>query len=132
MEISDFYKYMSPLPEEEVMRQNVVDRITALILNIWPSAKVYFLYKAFYQDDFQKSIQCLIENSYVYRLKYLEVLVPNCICQQGLFMQSKTNQMKLLFVWFYFVFVTQPICNIRFQKFISYFATKVVIVNCIF
>jgi len=40
MEISDFYKYMSPLPEEEAMRKNVVDRITALIMNIWPSAKV--------------------------------------------------------------------------------------------
>lgn len=40
MEISDFYQYMSPLPEEEAMRQNVVDRISALIMNIWPSAKV--------------------------------------------------------------------------------------------
>ena len=40
MEVSDFYKYMSPSKEEETMRQNVVDRISGLILSIWPSAKV--------------------------------------------------------------------------------------------
>jgi len=40
LEISDFHKYMKPTIEEEKMRQNVVDRISALIVHIWPSAKV--------------------------------------------------------------------------------------------
>ncbi|XP_030580409.1 terminal nucleotidyltransferase 4B [Archocentrus centrarchus] len=39
-EIEDFYKYISPRPEEEKMRQEVVERITGVILELWPSAKV--------------------------------------------------------------------------------------------
>ena len=44
MEVSDFYKYMLPSKEEETMRQNVVDRISGLILSIWPSAKVLLFF----------------------------------------------------------------------------------------
>ncbi|XP_014671434.1 PREDICTED: non-canonical poly(A) RNA polymerase PAPD5-like isoform X2 [Priapulus caudatus] len=39
-EIEDFYKYMSPRPEEQQMREEVVQRITNIIESIWPSAKV--------------------------------------------------------------------------------------------
>jgi len=40
-EIDDFYSYMCPLPEEQLMRQKVVERVTRLITELWPSAKVY-------------------------------------------------------------------------------------------
>ncbi|XP_061879496.1 terminal nucleotidyltransferase 4B [Entelurus aequoreus] len=39
-EISDFYAYISPRPEEEKMRLEVVDRIKGVIHNLWPSAEV--------------------------------------------------------------------------------------------
>ncbi|KAJ0001998.1 hypothetical protein NQD34_001794 [Periophthalmus magnuspinnatus] len=39
-EITDFYKYISPRPEEEKMRLEVVDRIKAVIHDLWPSAEV--------------------------------------------------------------------------------------------
>jgi len=39
-EIEDFYSYMCPLPEERLMRQKVIERVTALITELWPSAKV--------------------------------------------------------------------------------------------
>ncbi|XP_075044952.1 terminal nucleotidyltransferase 4B isoform X3 [Mixophyes fleayi] len=39
-EILDFYKYMSPRPEEEKMRMEVVNRIENVIKNLWPSADV--------------------------------------------------------------------------------------------
>lgn len=39
-EIKDFYEYMSPRPEEEKMRMEVVDRIKKVIMDLWPSAKV--------------------------------------------------------------------------------------------
>ncbi|OTF69502.1 PAP-associated domain-containing protein 5-like protein [Euroglyphus maynei] len=42
-EIEDFYNYMRPTPEEQFMRQNVVKRISTVINNFWPEAKVdYF------------------------------------------------------------------------------------------
>ncbi|XP_046910885.2 terminal nucleotidyltransferase 4A [Dermatophagoides farinae] len=42
-EIEDFYNYMKPTPEEQFMRQNVVKRISTVINNFWPEAKVdYF------------------------------------------------------------------------------------------
>ncbi|XP_076964400.1 terminal nucleotidyltransferase 4B-like [Callospermophilus lateralis] len=37
-EISDFYEYMSPRPEEEKMRMEVVSRIQSVIKELWPSA----------------------------------------------------------------------------------------------
>jgi len=40
LEIQDFYNYISPLPQEECMRNDVVQRITNLITTIWPAAKV--------------------------------------------------------------------------------------------
>jgi len=40
-EIIDFYKWVSPKPEDHQMRLNVVDRITGCIMKIWPQAKVY-------------------------------------------------------------------------------------------
>lgn len=39
-EITDFYRYISPRPEEEKMRQEVVDRIKVVIHDLWPSAEV--------------------------------------------------------------------------------------------
>lgn len=39
-EINDFYKYISPRPEEEKMRLEVVDRIKGVIHDLWPSAEV--------------------------------------------------------------------------------------------
>ncbi|XP_032416466.1 terminal nucleotidyltransferase 4B [Xiphophorus hellerii] len=39
-EIKDFYEYISPRPEEEKMRLEVVDRIKGVIKNLWPSAEV--------------------------------------------------------------------------------------------
>ncbi|XP_057687000.1 terminal nucleotidyltransferase 4B isoform X1 [Corythoichthys intestinalis] len=39
-EIRDFYAYISPRPEEETMRLEVVDRIKGVIHNLWPSAEV--------------------------------------------------------------------------------------------
>ncbi|XP_028811985.1 terminal nucleotidyltransferase 4B [Denticeps clupeoides] len=39
-EILDFYEYMSPRPEEERMRLEVVDRIKRVIIEMWPSADV--------------------------------------------------------------------------------------------
>jgi len=39
-EIEDFYSYMCPLPEERLMRQKVIERVTGLITELWPSAKV--------------------------------------------------------------------------------------------
>uniref|UniRef100_A0A672FFQ4 Terminal nucleotidyltransferase 4B n=1 Tax=Salarias fasciatus TaxID=181472 RepID=A0A672FFQ4_SALFA len=39
-EINDFYKYISPRPEEEKMRLEVVDRIKGVINDLWPSAEV--------------------------------------------------------------------------------------------
>ncbi|XP_077567815.1 terminal nucleotidyltransferase 4B [Stigmatopora nigra] len=39
-EIRDFYAYISPRPEEERMRLEVVDRIKGVIHNLWPSAEV--------------------------------------------------------------------------------------------
>nr|XP_019935736.1 PREDICTED: non-canonical poly(A) RNA polymerase PAPD5 [Paralichthys olivaceus] len=39
-EINDFYDYISPRPEEEKMRLEVVDRIKGVIHALWPSAEV--------------------------------------------------------------------------------------------
>ncbi|KAM9409637.1 terminal nucleotidyltransferase 4B [Pholidichthys leucotaenia] len=39
-EIEDFYDYISPRPEEEKMRLEVVDRIKEVIHDLWPSAEV--------------------------------------------------------------------------------------------
>ncbi|XP_017948967.1 terminal nucleotidyltransferase 4B isoform X2 [Xenopus tropicalis] len=39
-EIMDFYKYMSPRPEEEKMRMEVVNRIENVIKELWPNADV--------------------------------------------------------------------------------------------
>lgn len=40
LEIKDFFTYMSPLPEEALMRKDVVKRMSDLIISIWPAAKV--------------------------------------------------------------------------------------------
>uniref|UniRef100_T1J4Z7 polynucleotide adenylyltransferase n=1 Tax=Strigamia maritima TaxID=126957 RepID=T1J4Z7_STRMM len=39
-EIEDFYQYMSPSPEEHHMRDDVVKRITQVVIELWPQAKV--------------------------------------------------------------------------------------------
>ncbi|KAK6317928.1 hypothetical protein J4Q44_G00112190 [Coregonus suidteri] len=39
-EIQDFYAYMSPRPEEERMRREVVERIERVIKDLWPTADV--------------------------------------------------------------------------------------------
>lgn len=42
-EVIDFYSYISPRPEEEKMRLEVVDRIKGVIHDLWPSAEVGIL-----------------------------------------------------------------------------------------
>ncbi|KAK9510875.1 hypothetical protein O3M35_005563 [Rhynocoris fuscipes] len=39
-EIEDFYNYMSPTPEEHCMRRQVVRNIEAIVLELWPAARV--------------------------------------------------------------------------------------------
>ncbi|XP_061675616.1 terminal nucleotidyltransferase 4A-like [Syngnathoides biaculeatus] len=39
-EIVDFFNFMSPRPEEEAMRRNVVNRIESVIKELWPTARV--------------------------------------------------------------------------------------------
>ncbi|KAJ0054883.1 hypothetical protein NL108_006286, partial [Boleophthalmus pectinirostris] len=39
-EIMDFYKFMSPRPEEEAMRKEVVNRIERIIKELWPTSDV--------------------------------------------------------------------------------------------
>lgn len=39
-EIIDFYDFMSPCPEEAVMRREVVKRIETVIKDLWPTADV--------------------------------------------------------------------------------------------
>lgn len=39
-EIEDFYNYMKPTQEEQLMRQDVVRRISNIIKEVWPEAKV--------------------------------------------------------------------------------------------
>ncbi|KAF7708001.1 terminal nucleotidyltransferase 4A-like [Silurus meridionalis] len=39
-EIVDFYTFMSPRPEEEAMRRDVVNRIESVIKNLWPASSV--------------------------------------------------------------------------------------------
>lgn len=36
----DFYHFMSPRPEEEAMRRDVVNRVEAVVKDLWPTAKV--------------------------------------------------------------------------------------------
>ncbi|XP_077454676.1 terminal nucleotidyltransferase 4A-like [Stigmatopora argus] len=39
-EIVDFFNFMSPRPEEEAMRRDVVNRIESVIKELWPTARV--------------------------------------------------------------------------------------------
>ncbi|CAL8248580.1 unnamed protein product [Lota lota] len=39
-EIVDFFNFMSPRPEEEAMRRNVVNRIEGVIKDLWPTSRV--------------------------------------------------------------------------------------------
>ncbi|KAM9851970.1 terminal nucleotidyltransferase 4A-like [Aulostomus maculatus] len=39
-EIVDFFNFMSPRPEEEAMRRDVVNRIESVIKDLWPTARV--------------------------------------------------------------------------------------------
>lgn len=39
-EIVDFFNFMSPRPEEEAMRRDVVNRIERVIMELWPAARV--------------------------------------------------------------------------------------------
>ena len=39
-EIVDFHSYMKPTPEEHSMREDVVKRISNVIVEVWPEAKV--------------------------------------------------------------------------------------------
>ncbi|XP_026150235.1 terminal nucleotidyltransferase 4A-like isoform X2 [Mastacembelus armatus] len=39
-EIMDFFNFMSPRPEEEAMRRDVVNRIESVIKDLWPTARV--------------------------------------------------------------------------------------------
>lgn len=50
-EIVDFYRFMSPRPEEEAMRRDVVNRVEAVIKNLWPTAKVRTAYRHFTDEQ---------------------------------------------------------------------------------
>ena len=39
-EIIDFYEFIKPIPEEEFMRNRVVQRIESVVYRLWPEAKV--------------------------------------------------------------------------------------------
>lgn len=39
-EINEFVEYIQPTAEELTMRQGVVDRVRAVVLELWPMAKV--------------------------------------------------------------------------------------------
>ncbi|KAM3872688.1 terminal nucleotidyltransferase 4A-like [Diretmus argenteus] len=39
-EVMDFFNFMSPRPEEEAMRRDVVNRIEGVIKDLWPTARV--------------------------------------------------------------------------------------------
>lgn len=39
-EIVDFFNFMSPRPEEEAMRRDVVNRMEGVIKDLWPTARV--------------------------------------------------------------------------------------------
>lgn len=39
-EIVDFFNFMSPRPEEEAMRSDVVNRIERVIKDLWPTSRV--------------------------------------------------------------------------------------------
>lgn len=45
-EIVDFFNFMSPRPEEEAMRQNVVNKIEGVIKDLWPTSRVSVIKKA--------------------------------------------------------------------------------------
>ena len=39
-EIQDFLNYIKPRPEEDAIRRDVVERVKAVIKQLWPQAKV--------------------------------------------------------------------------------------------
>ena len=39
-EIMDFFNFMSPKPEEQAMRRDVVNKIESVIKDLWPTARV--------------------------------------------------------------------------------------------
>lgn len=39
-EIIEFVRWISPTPEEQIMRQDVIQRISNVIYNLWPNADV--------------------------------------------------------------------------------------------
>lgn len=43
----DFYKFMSPRPEEAAMRKEVVNRIEMIIKELWPAADVKYTHTLF-------------------------------------------------------------------------------------
>lgn len=45
-EIMDFFNFISPRPEEEAMRRDVVNRIESVIKDLWPTARVSACYKS--------------------------------------------------------------------------------------
>jgi len=40
-EIEDFYVYMRPLPEEQLMRTDIITRLSQIVMELWSSAEVY-------------------------------------------------------------------------------------------
>uniref|UniRef100_A0A3Q0S2E3 Terminal nucleotidyltransferase 4A n=1 Tax=Amphilophus citrinellus TaxID=61819 RepID=A0A3Q0S2E3_AMPCI len=40
-EVMDFYKYITPRPEEAAMRKEVVNRIETVIRELWPTVQIY-------------------------------------------------------------------------------------------
>ncbi|XP_014644058.1 PREDICTED: non-canonical poly(A) RNA polymerase PAPD5 [Ceratotherium simum simum] len=71
-EISDFYEYMSPRPEEEKMRMEVVNRIESVIKELWPSA-----------DEFIENIILFLFQKYPV-LPYLVLVLKQFLLQRDL------------------------------------------------
>ncbi len=62
MQIVDFYHFMSPRPEEEEMRRDVVSLIEAVIKDLWPMAKV----SPTHRDLLFSYIYCDLARRYLY------------------------------------------------------------------
>ena len=52
-EIVDFFNFMSPRPEEEAMRRNVVNRIEGVIKDLWPTSRVSVIRQASDQEPWR-------------------------------------------------------------------------------
>ncbi|KAG8144107.1 hypothetical protein E2320_001224 [Naja naja] len=81
-EINDFYKYMSPRPEEERMRMEVVNRIENVIKELWPSADVQIF------GSFKTGLYLPTRN--------LSILIPKRIRTNVILLPSRSSDIDLV------------------------------------